>query len=127
MKVIREIFKYPEAQSIALFLVRITLGYIFMAHGAQKVFGVFGGHGLIKFVEWTNSMGVPEVFGYLGAFSEFVGGVLLFFGIAAELGAFMIIPMMLGGIFLVHWNSGFFVQNGGFEYPLNLIFFALAI
>lgn len=114
-------------KNTALAVVRVTLGSLFFAHGAQKVLGWFGGPGLAGFVQWTSSMGVPEVIGYLAAFAEFIGGIMLLLGIAAEVGAFLTIPVMLGAVFVVHWNNGYFGQNGGFEYPLNLIFFALAI
>jgi putative oxidoreductase len=114
-------------QAWALFLVRVTLGSIFMLHGSQKVLGLFGGSGLEGFVKWLGGLGVPPALGYLAALAEFVGGILLFFGIAAELGALMIIPVMLGAIFIVHWGHGYFGQQGGFEYPLNLILFLCAV
>ncbi len=111
----------------ALFIVRLTLGSIFILHGGQKVLGWFGGSGLQGFVNWASGMGVPTIFAYLAAFAEFFGGIMLFFGIFPELGATMIIPVMLGAVFLVHWKSGYFIQNNGFEYPLNLIFLLIAI
>lgn len=114
-------------QNTALGIVRVTLGSLFFAHGAQKVFGWFGGPGLQGFVQWTTSLQVPEILGYLGAFAEFFGGCLLLLGFAAEVGALMTIPVMIGAVTAVHWGHGYFVQNGGFEYPLNLIFLACAI
>jgi putative oxidoreductase len=117
---------YPRAQW-ALFIVRITLGTIFIAHGGQKVLGLFGGPGLEGFVKWIGGFGVPPMLAYLAAFAEFTGGLLLFCGIAAELGALLVIPVMLGAVILIHWKHGFFSQDGGFEYPLSLIFFSLAI
>lgn len=112
----------------ALFIIRVTLGVIFIAHGSQKVLGLFGGPGLHGFAQWAaTTMGLPAWLAYLAAFAEFFGGLLLFFGIISELGALMVIPVMTGAVVLVHWNAGFFAQNGGYEYPLSLIFFALAI
>ena len=111
-----------------LFIVRIMLGIIFIAHGGQKLLGVFGGPGLQGFAQWAwTTMKLPAFLAYLAAFAEFVGGILLFLGVASELGALMIIPVMIGAVFLVHWSQGFFSQNGGFEYPFSLIFFLLAI
>ncbi len=110
-----------------LFIVRATLGAIFIAHGGQKVLGIFGGPGLAGFVAWANTLGVPNMLAYLAAFAEFLGGWLLLLGCCAELGALMVIPVMLGAVFLVHWSHGFFNQNGGFEYPLSLAIFSLAI
>lgn len=116
-----------ERAQWGLFIVRVMLGIVFIAHGSQKVLGLFGGTGLEGFVKWIGGYGVPSWLAYLGAFSEFTGGILLLLGIAAELGALLVIPVMIGAVTLVHWGHGFFVQNKGFEYPLSLIFFALAI
>ena len=78
----------------ALTITRIMLGIIFVAHGAQKVLGVLGGPGLAGFVAWTTKLGVPFYLGYLAAFAEFLGGILLLLGIYAELGALMCIPLI---------------------------------
>jgi putative oxidoreductase len=114
-------------QSYALLIVRLTLGYTFILHGGQKVLGLFGGPGMAGFVSWAGTVGIPAWLAQLGAFAEFLGGICLFFGIAAELGAIATIGVMKAAVFAIHWKNGFFVQNDGFEYPLNLIFFALAI
>lgn len=114
-------------QSWALFLVRLVLGSIFIAHGSQKLFGWFGGTGLEAFIAWAMSLGIPPFLGHLAAYAEFAGGVLMFFGIATEVGAFLTIPVMIGAVFIVHWEHGYFMQNGGFEYPFNLILLALAV
>lgn len=117
----------PARAEWALTILRIMLGCIFIAHGGQKVLGLFGGPGLEGFVQWATSQGIPTVLAYLGAFAEFIGGLLLLSGIAAELGALLTIPVMLGAIIYVHWPHGFFIQNGGFEYVLSLIISALVI
>ncbi len=111
----------------ALTIARIMLGIVFVAHGSQKVLGVFGGPGLAGFITWIAKFGVPSYLAYLAAFGEFVGGILLLLGVYAELGALMVMPVMLGAILLVHWGNGFFVQSGGFEYTLCLFVFSLAI
>ena len=90
----------------------------------------FGGLAVLRlhgFVAWITSLGVPQFLAYLAAFAEFTGGCLMFLGIATELGALLTIPVMIGAVIVVHWPHGYFVQNHGFEYPLNLIFFALAV
>lgn len=115
------------AQDTALTLVRMTLGYTFMLHGAQKLFGLFGGTGLQEFTSWLGTLGVGPLWAKLAAIAEFAGGVLLLTGIASEVGAVLTIPVMLGAVLFVHWSKGFFVQNGGYEYPLNLVLFALAV
>lgn len=114
-------------EKIALTINRLMLGIIFTAHGSQKVLGWFGGPGLSNFATWLASLGVPAWLGYLAAFAEFFGGVLLLLGIAAQLGAVMVIPVMIGAIAIVHWSHGFFSQNGGYEYPLALSVFLLAV
>lgn len=116
-----------QQMSLALMIVRLTLGSIFFLHGAQKVLGWFGGPGLEGFAQWMGTMGIPPALAYLAAFAEFIGGILLFTGVLAELGAVMTIGVMIGAVVIVHWPHGYFSQNGGFEYPFNLILFALAI
>ncbi len=111
----------------ALFLVRIILGITFILHGGQKVFGWLGGPGLSGFASWLATLHVPALLAYSAAFFELIGGILLLLGIVAELGALMVIGVMIGAIVLVHWPHGYFGQNNGFEYPLNLALFALAI
>ena len=109
-----------KRQAWALAIIRIMLGAIFIAHGAQKVLGIWGGPGLAGFVAWIGKYGVPPFLAYLAAFAEFIGGFLLLFGILPELGALCVIPVMLGAVFIVHWQQGFFGQHGGYEYPLSL-------
>ncbi len=116
-----------ERAQWALFIIRVALGIIFIAHGGQKVLGLFGGTGLEGFVTWIAKYGVPEWLAYLAAFSELTGGILLLLGVAAEVGALLVIPVMIGAVTLIHWKHGFFSQNKGFEYPLSLIISALAI
>lgn len=110
-----------------LFLVRIMLGIVFIGHGAQKVFGAFGGSGLESFISWVATLGVPAYLGYLAAFAELIGGTMLLLGIYAELGALMVIAVMVGALYLVHLPHGFFIQNNGYEYVLGLIVNSLAI
>ena len=117
----------PERAQRGLCIVRIMLGVIFIAHGCQKVFGLFGGPGLEGFAHWSATMNIPTYLAYGAAFCELIGGIMLLFGIATELADLALIPVMLGAVWLVHWNHGFFAQNGGFEYPLSLAFFLLAL
>lgn len=110
----------------ALAVIRIMLGLIFIAHGSQKVFGLFGGPGLAGFATWLGTYGLPPVLAYLAAFAEFIGGALLVTGYFAKLGGLMTSAVMLGAIFIIHWPK-FFAQNGGFEYPLVLLITTLAV
>lgn len=116
-----------DQQAWALLIVRLVLGSIYLLHGSQKLFGLFGGTGLSGFVTWLSTMHVPSWLAYLAACTEFIAGVLLFCGIAPDLGALLSIPFLSAAIYLVHLKRGYFSQNNGFEYPLNLMFLALAV
>lgn len=107
---------------LALSLVRVTVGLIVAAHGAQKVFGVFGGPGLAKFQGMVASQGFaqPRVFATLAAFTELFGGLALAIGLYTPMVAAMLCLDMLVAVFKVHAPKGFFNQGGGYEYPLAL-------
>ena len=113
--------------ALALFIVRFVVGSVFILHGSQKVLGLFGGPGLQGFAQWLSTLGVPNIFAYLGALSEFIGGLMVLLGIATEMGALLLATDMAVAIYLVHLHSGYFSQNGGFEYPLNLILLCIAL
>ena len=117
----------PNRCEVALAIVRITLGVVFIAHGAQKVLGLWGGPGLDGFAQFTASLGAPEALGYIAAFIELIGGLLLLIGAASEVAALALVPVMLGAILLVHLKNGFFSQNGGYEYALVLLLLLVAI
>ena len=123
----KEKFSEVTCHAWAMLVLRLVLGSIFIAHGGQKVLGLFGGPGLEGFVAWASTIGLPVWLAYMAACAEFIGGILMFLGIAVELGALLTIPVMVGAVVLVHWHNGYFFQYGGFEYPLNLIFLALAV
>ncbi len=114
-----------QYQAWALFIVRQILGITFLAHGGQKVFGWFGGPGLTGFAQWLSSLNVSPWLAYTGAFSEFLGAVLLILGIIPELGALLVMGVMVAAIILVHGKQGYFIQDNGFEYALNLLLFSL--
>jgi putative oxidoreductase len=108
--------------------LRFGLGVIFIAHGAQKVFGAFGGPGLGRFTSGPAPLGLQPAWLWMGAaaFAEFVGGVLVLLGLFTRVGAAMIVGVMLVAIFGVHWPA-FFAQNRGYEFPLALLCMALAL
>ncbi|MBA3441671.1 MAG: DoxX family protein [Pyrinomonadaceae bacterium] len=108
--------------------VRLALGCIFIAHGAQKVFGVWGGKGLSAFIEGTAPFGLQPAWLWLGAaaFAELFGGLLVLLGLLTRFGALMIVPVMLVAMFGVHWGR-FFLQDRGIEYTLALLAMALAL
>jgi putative oxidoreductase len=110
-----------SAIDVALLVARITVGVVFMAHGAQKLFGAFGGPGLSAVV------GMMGPLGYLVSIGEFFGGLGLVVGFLSRFSAASIIVIMLGAIAMVHLKVGFFMnwmgnQGGeGFEYHLLAI------
>ena len=103
------------AVDISLLLVRIIVGVIFAAHGAQKLFGVFGGKGLAQTVADMGNLG------YAVAIGEFFGGLGLIVGLLSRFSAASLIVIIIGAIATVHGKNGFFMSNGGFEYNLALI------
>ncbi|HEX7999801.1 MAG TPA: DoxX family protein [Pyrinomonadaceae bacterium] len=109
--------------------VRLTLGLIFIGHGAQKVLGAFGGRGLSASVAGD----APWFFMrpswlWLGAaaLSEFIGGILILAGLLTRVGAFLIAVTMFVAIFAVHWPN-FFLTNRGIEFALALLGMAVAL
>ena len=106
-----------SAVDVALLLVRIIVGVIFAAHGAQKLFGAFEGDGLALTVEKMGGGMLP----YLVTIGEFFGGVGLIVGFLTRFSAASLIVIMIGAIAMVHGKNGFFQKSGGFEYNLALI------
>lgn len=103
------------AVELSLLLLRVIVGVIFAAHGAQKLLGAFGGHGLAATVEQMGPLGYPVTIG------EFFGGLGLIVGFLSRFSAASLIVIMAGAILTVHGKNGFFASGGGFEYNLALI------
>jgi putative oxidoreductase len=110
--------------SIGLTVLRVVLGVVFIAHGAQKV-----SQGIAGVTQGFAGMGVPfpEIAAPLVAGLELVGGVLLVLGVATRVVAVLLaVDMVVAGA-LAHLSSGFFSQDGGFEYVLVLAAGSLAV
>ncbi len=103
------------AVDVSLLLVRAIVGVIFATHGAQKLFGAFGGSGLADVVQTMGPLGYPVTIG------EFFGGLGLVVGFLCRFSAASLIIIMIGAIGMVHGKNGFFLSDGGFEYNLALI------
>jgi putative oxidoreductase len=110
-----------------LLLIRVVLGGIMAAHGAQKLFGWFGGHGLAGTRGWLDTMGFKpaRLHAAVVGLAEFGGGALLILGLLTPLGAAAVAGVMFVAIATVHWRNGFFNTGGGYE--LNLLIVATAI
>lgn len=115
--------------SLGLLILRIAVGGIFFAHGSQKLFGWFGGHGMAGHVGFLESLGVRPArpLGTLSALGEFLGGLGVLFGVLTPIAAAALIGSMAVAIIKVHWAKGFFNHDGGFEFPLLLAVTAFVI
>jgi putative oxidoreductase len=104
-------------------VVRIPLAVIFIAHGAQKLFGWFGGYGLGGTAQYMDSIGLSPgiVLASLAGGAEFFGGLALLLGLLVRPAAVALAFTMLVAISSVHISKGLFLSNGGFEYGLALL------
>ena len=103
--------------------LRLAIGIMFTVHGAGKLFGLFGGHGLIGTGQFFSQAGFqPGVFwaGVVGS-SEFFGGLCVLLGFLTRWATLPLIATMLVAILKVHLSHGFFAENGGFEYPFVIL------
>jgi putative oxidoreductase len=109
--------------------LRIPVGLIFAAHGAQKLFGWFGGYGLEGTGQWMGSIGLAP--GYLMALlagsAEFFGGLALVLGLLVRPAAAALAFAMAVAIFAVHIDKGLFVAKNGYEFGLALLAVAASL
>lgn len=110
------------ASSWAPLALRLPVGIIFMAHGAQKLFGWFGGYGLEGTGQWMASIGLEP--GYLMALlsgsAEFLGGLAILIGLLTRPAALVAAFTMIIAIVTVHIDNGLFMSNNGYEFGLAL-------
>lgn len=106
--------------SIGLLFARLVVGLLMAAHGAQKLFGWFGGHGLHATGEFLVKLGFPpgRLFATAAALGELTGGLLVALGFLGPVGPAVIIAVMLVAAVSVHWRNGLFATNNGIELPL---------
>ncbi len=119
--------------SVVGLLLRVTLAVVIFPHGAQKVFGWFGGHGFKNTMGFFTGMGIPAVFGLLAIAAEFFGSLGLALGLLTRVAAFGIACVMLVAALTVHWPHGFFMnwygskKGEGFEFHLLALGIAIAL
>jgi putative oxidoreductase len=115
---------------IALLVLRIVVGLGFAAHGAQKLFGWFGGHGIDGTAGFFDQIGLrpARAHAYAAGVTEFAGGLLIALGLGVPFAAAALIAVMTAAILTVHLHNGFFNADNGYEYNLELAaaVFALA-
>lgn len=107
---------------IAILILRIGIGITFAAHGAQKVFGWWGGPGIVGWRGALAGMGFhpAPLLAWVSALIELVGGLLLILGALTPLVAMLLVGQSIVIIFGAHWAHGFFNHAGGYEFPLAL-------
>ena len=119
---IRALFNTQKEITYQDLVLRVPVGIILAAHGAQKLFGWFGGYGLEATGQWMASQGIEP--GYLMALlagsAEFFGGIALIVGLLTRPAALVASFTMLVALFTVHIGNGFFLTSGGIEYALAL-------
>lgn len=103
--------------------VRIGAGVIFAAHGAQKLFGWFGGYGLEGTAGWMASIGLEPgmLMAALAGSAELFGGLLLIIGLLVRPAALMLAVTMVVAIVTAHLENGLFMANNGYEFGLALL------
>ena len=119
---VRKLFQTDR--DYVLTIVRVVVGVVFVAHGAQKVLSWFGGYGFSATMNGMQHMGIPAPFALLAIVAEFFGGLGLMVGLLSRVAAFGIFVEMLVAVVKVHGANGLFMnwagnQRGeGFEYHL---------
>ncbi|QHT62345.1 DoxX family protein [Paenibacillus lycopersici] len=112
-----------------LLLIRVVIGLLFIGHGAQKLFGWFGGYGPKGTGGWMESIGIkPGVaMAVISGLMELVGGLLFGAGLFTVVGAVLIALTMLGAIVKVHGKNGLWSTANGIELPLIILVVVIGV
>lgn len=115
--------------NIALLILRVAVGLTLAAHGAQKLFGWFGGPGLTRLQQGFTAQGFRPAWLWVAlvTLGEVGGGLSLAFGFLTPLGAAGAFGAMFMATFKSHWKKGYFNSKGGLEYPFILMVVAIAL
>lgn len=124
---------FELTDAIAPLMIRIPLGLIFLAHGSQKLLGIFSGNGLTAtFSIFEQKLGILPIFTLLAIIAEFGGGLGVLTGFLTRVSAAGIASVMAVAIYKVHWAHGFFMntyclpgKGHGIEFTLALLGMAL--
>lgn len=117
------------SSDLALLIIRVALGVVYIAHGSQK-FGIIGDGNIGQVVNaWQEGMGIPPFLTYIAALTELLGGVAIVLGVLARFFAVGLVILQVVAIYKVHWSNGFFISGAvyGWEYGFVLLLSALAI
>ena len=109
--------------------LRVGAGVIFAAHGAQKLFGWFGGYGLEGTGGWMASIGIESgvLMAVLAGGAEFFGGLLLIVGLLVRPAAVVLAITVIVAIVAVHLQNGLFMSNNGYEFGLALLVISISL
>lgn len=112
---------------IGLLLLRLVVGLVIASHGAQKLFGWFGGYGIAGTGQWMESIGFRpgRLHATVSGLAELLGGLSLVLGLFTPLGSALVVCVMLVALFSVHWPN-FYMANNGMEFVLVLLVAAVA-
>ena len=112
------------ASNSGIFIMRLALGVMLLAHSLYLKYFIFTLPGTVDFFE---SLGLPGIFAYLVFVTEIIAGIAIILGVQTRFFAALVIPILLGATWS-HWPNGWLFTNtgGGWEYPLFLVFIALA-
>jgi putative oxidoreductase len=112
-----------------LLIARLVFGLVMAGHGAQKLFGWFGGYGIAGTGGFFESLGYQpgRLFAAAAGFSEFAGGLLLALGLFGPIGSALVIGVMTVAALTVHWQNGLFAMSNGVELPLLYAAAAVAL
>lgn len=118
-----------SAADCGLLLLRLTFGLLMAGHGAQKLFGLFGGHGLTATGQFFANLGYRpgKVFAVIGGCSEFLGGLGLALGLLTPLAAAALIGVMINAMVTVTGANGLWASEQGVEYNVCIAVVALAV
>jgi putative oxidoreductase len=110
----------PTTLSVGLLAVRLVFGLVMAAHGAQKLFGWFGGYGLAGTGGFMESLGFRpgRFFAATAGATEFTGGLLVALGLLGPVGPALMVSVMIVAIGSVHWTNGLWASANGIEMPL---------
>lgn len=115
--------------NIAVLVLRIAVGIIFLGHGMQKLFGAFDGGGINGVSGMLKGLGftAPLFWAWIVAIAEGLGGLFLLLGVIPRVSAGLIAIVMLVAIVKVHGPKGFFMAQGGFEYQFLILMTCIAL
>jgi putative oxidoreductase len=119
----------PQTISVGLLIGRLVVGLLMAAHGSQKLFGWFGGHGLEGTGQFFGSLGFRpgRTFATLAGLGELASGLLIALGVLGPVGPAILLSVMIVAGMSVHWRNGLFATKNGIEVPLLYATGAIAL